>query len=87
MKDAEKDFKRYLEFLPILPDQYTAPGNFYIQNGQSDIGMKNIKKALEINPDYAEALLLMGAVLESKGQIDETCKFYNKALEKGLIEA
>ncbi len=38
-------------------------------------------KALEINPDYADAWINKGVVLENQNKYAETLECYNKALE------
>ena len=48
---------------------------------QFDAALKYYKKALEINPDYAEAYYNMGIALKDNGDLDAAIDSYKKALE------
>ena len=41
---------------------------------------KNYEKALDINPDYAEAHNNLGVIFKELGQLDDAVKSYKKAL-------
>ena len=49
--------------------------------GQVDEAIAHYQKALEIEPDYAEAHYNLGSVLAGRGQVDEAIAHYQKALE------
>lgn len=74
------------------------PGNPILYNilGAANAGLRNVegaienfKKALQINPDYAEAHNSLGIVLQSQGCFDEAIASYRKALQirPDLVEA
>ena len=48
--------------------------------GQLDVAIANYKKAIKIQPDYAEAYFNMGSVFQEKGNLEKAIKSYNRAL-------
>jgi tetratricopeptide (TPR) repeat protein len=51
------------------------------QNGDIDRAIANFSKAIEIDPDYAEAYHQRGRAYYYKGQFDKALSDYNKVLE------
>jgi len=52
------------------------------------LGAKNeLDKAIELNPEYAEAYLNRGYANEFLGKFPEACADWKKALELGIQEA
>lgn len=51
--------------------------------------LASLEKALEVQPDYAEALLFYGKLLQEAGLVDEALAAYNQAIDanRGLAEA
>ena len=52
-----------------------------LQKGQADEAITHYQKALQINPDNAEAHYNLGNVLLKKGSVDEAITHYQKALQ------
>ena len=56
-------------------------GNALFQKGNVDEAFVHYQKALQINPDYAEAHVNLGNALFKKGNVDEAFVHYQKALQ------
>ena len=56
-------------------------GNVLFQKGKVDEAITHFQKALQINPDYAEACYNLGNALLQKGRVDEAIAQYQKALQ------
>jgi tetratricopeptide (TPR) repeat protein len=56
-------------------------GIVYFQKGQGDKAIEHYRKALEINPDYAEAYTNLGNALSQDGHVDDAIVQYQKALD------
>jgi Tfp pilus assembly protein PilF len=55
-------------------------GNAYKGQGKLEEAVEVYSKALNINPDYAEAFYNIGNTLQEQGKFDEAITSYNKAL-------
>jgi type IV pilus biogenesis/stability protein PilW len=55
-------------------------GNDFLKKGQVDEAMARFQKALEIDPNYADAHSNLGLVLYRKGQVEKAIFEYQKAL-------
>ena len=51
------------------------------ERGRIDEAIEHYRKALDIEPDYAEAHNNLGIALADRGRIDEAMEHYRKALE------
>ena len=51
------------------------------KEGKIEEAEKSYKKAIELNPDYAEAHYTLGVTLQDLGKLDEAEKSYKKAIE------
>src|SRR4030042_768531 len=60
---------------------YFEQGIEYYKTGQYDNALSDYNKALEINPNYAEAYYNRGTTYGKKGQYDNAISDFNKALE------
>jgi tetratricopeptide (TPR) repeat protein len=60
---------------------YLLLGSAYRAKDEVDKAMESYKKAIEINPNFAEAYLGVGAVYFAIGQINEAIKSFKKAIE------
>ena len=55
-------------------------GNALVQKGQLDEAIVHLRKAIEFQPDYADAHYNLGTALFQKGEIDEAIMEFRKAL-------
>ena len=55
-------------------------GNVFHEQGRLEEAIEAYKKALAINPDYAEAYSNLGVSLHDQGELEEAIEAYNKAL-------
>jgi tetratricopeptide (TPR) repeat protein len=70
--------------LACTSDNYFAHNNLgeaLIQKGSVDEAIAHFQKALQINPDYAEAYYNLGEALLKKGNVDEAIAHFQKALQ------
>ncbi|HEY7546480.1 MAG TPA: TonB family protein [Blastocatellia bacterium] len=63
------------------PDRYIERARQWIAEGSYDDAARQLKRALEINPDSAEANLLLAKVFQHKGQTDVAIKYAEEALK------
>ena len=56
-------------------------GNVLLQKGQVDDAMIHFQKALQINPDYADAHINLGNTLLQKGRVDDAIAHCQTALQ------
>lgn len=66
---------------PNNPKGYNIRGISKSYKGDYDGGLKDIGKALEINPDYGYALFNKALTYELYGNMEEALKWYNRDLE------
>lgn len=64
---AEVILNKAIAKWPASPFLYLAMGVAYENSGKGDLAEKSYQKALEINPDYAEAVYNLGAFYVNKG--------------------
>ncbi|MFB9865554.1 toll/interleukin-1 receptor domain-containing protein [Rufibacter immobilis] len=80
---AKRQYDEILKYDPNEPRAHNNLANFYnkIENGPSGTEqfLYHIKKALELNPSYVEALISYGNYLKINGKIEEGNKVYRKA--------
>ncbi len=60
---------------------YNNLGSVLLQKGKGNEAIAQYQKALEINPDYADAHYNLGNILCQKGRVDEAIAHYQKALQ------
>ncbi|HTN93549.1 MAG TPA: tetratricopeptide repeat protein, partial [Gallionella sp.] len=72
----------------ILQDLYNR-GNLLADNGETELAAEHYRKALEINPNFAEAHCNLGLALKELGQLDHAVSSYQQSLKinPGLTEA
>jgi Tfp pilus assembly protein PilF len=56
-------------------------GNALLQEGDADGAMIHFQTAVQINPDYVEALNNVGSVLAQQGKLDEAIIYFQKVLQ------
>ena len=67
---------------PQTAEEWLQRGSIAHENEQYDEAIKYYKKAIELNPNYMEAYLVLGtAYYEGKKDYDEAIKCFNKAVE------
>ncbi|MDI6640735.1 MAG: tetratricopeptide repeat protein [Elusimicrobiota bacterium] len=70
---------------PLKSDKIYADlieaGKFYFVNTKFDKAIEEFKKALKFNPNDPEIYYNLGLAYESKGELDEARKMYEKAVE------
>ncbi|WP_165689813.1 tetratricopeptide repeat protein [[Flexibacter] sp. ATCC 35103] len=56
-------------------------GVSYIENGETEIGIKKLEESIKINPKYFKAYFNIGAVCYDTQQFEKSVAFYKKSLE------
>jgi protein O-mannosyl-transferase len=59
---------------------YGNRGQWYASQGKTDLALADLRKALELKPDYIEATYNLGYVLDRMGRMDEARTAYEEAL-------
>jgi len=70
-----------INIYPNLFEPYILCASGHQALGNNDLALENYKKALELNPDYAEAYNSMGTVLQSQGDYDSAIDSYERAIK------
>ena len=73
-------FKSASERFPRVPEIHYFLSIAARTRGESNLALIGLKKALAINPNYADALALFGAILLDRGDLVEAEKLFRKAL-------
>jgi len=83
LSDKEKSidfFEKVKEYNPKLPEPYYQIAKILAsQNIQLSYALVNLQKAIELNPKFEDAMILMGDIYRMQGKIDETIKWYREA--------
>jgi type IV pilus assembly protein PilF len=88
--DPRQALKEYLDSLSYeeLPEAHLGAGLIYAWSlGRPDDGEKEFKRALEMRPDYSEALTNLGALYLSRGRFKEAIEPLAKAAKDPLYKA
>jgi tetratricopeptide (TPR) repeat protein len=71
--------KRAYEIEPLSPDVNTFLGWTLIMTDQKELAIAQLNNALEIDPNFWFAHLMLGVVHETSGRLAEACAEYEKA--------
>jgi tetratricopeptide (TPR) repeat protein len=85
-QDAIKTERQVLKQDPSFYKAYAVEGIALAYSGDFEGGMKQIDKALELNPSYGYARFNKALAYELYGYYDEAIKWYNKNLEVEKFE-
>ncbi|HUJ28001.1 MAG TPA: tetratricopeptide repeat protein [Myxococcales bacterium] len=88
--DAQQALKEYLTSLDFeeTPEAHNGVGLIYAFSlGRPDDGEKEFKRALEMRPDYAEAMTNLGAVYLSRSRFGEAIPLFEKAARDPLYKS
>jgi len=66
---------------PLDARIYYSLGVLYSEQGDSVKARGNFQQALELNPDYSEALFNLASLEEAQGNISQAITFFNKVLD------
>jgi tetratricopeptide (TPR) repeat protein len=81
LQQAEKICRNILIKKPNNVEALHFLGVIHFQNGQHDLAIEYIKKALRIDPSFADGYSNLGNIFQAKNQLDEAISCYRTALE------
>jgi CubicO group peptidase (beta-lactamase class C family) len=71
-KDAIEIFKLNVEMFPTSSNPYDSLGETYLADDQKDLALVNYKKAAELNPKNANALLIVKRLEGKESKVDSS---------------
>ncbi|MDA9075155.1 tetratricopeptide repeat protein, partial [Amylibacter sp.] len=80
LQQALEQMKTLFQKFPNSSVLHNICGAIYVGLGELDASVKSYKKAISIEPDYADAYYNMGNAFTDQGKVDEAIEAYNKAL-------
>jgi len=81
LPDAENLYNHILAAMPEHPIATQLMGVLAYQVGKVELAVEYISKAIEIQPDYAEAHYNLGKALKDLGRMEESVASYKKAID------
>ena len=78
--EALKANQKALEIDPYDPEIYLCLGNNFHQQEKLEDAELNFKKALDLNPNYLQALYNLGLILNKKQRFDDSISFLRRLL-------
>ena len=87
--DAQGALKEYLQSLDFeeTPEAHNGMGLIYWYSlGRADDGMKEFKRALEMRPDYSDAMTNLGALYISRNRFTDAIPLLEKAARDPLYK-
>lgn len=81
--EAEAAYKELLTKAPSIPEIHYNLGFLYSQKQDWPSAIASFEKALELKPDYADAVVALAKVHQDAGNPDKALEVMNKAAEGG----
>ena len=87
--DTKNEIDKQRIRFPNSPILFNILGAVFAGQNQINDAIKNYKKAIKINPKYAQAYNNLGAALQKSGEINEAIEYYKHAIiiKKDFVEA
>lgn len=76
-----RQFESMVEKNPQNADLRVATAGYYFDGGLIDQALAQCQEALKINPDHQGALLLLGMILQKKGDKDAALTYYMRIVD------
>ena len=83
-QEALKEFQKAIEIRPINANPYYNLGVYYGDNGDMDTAISYLEKAVEIEPEFYWAYMILSRVYERKGWQEKSKEAYLKYAERAL---
>ena len=80
-REATENFELFGGALELGAEDYLILGNNLFRKRKNKEALKNYDKAIELKPDFAEALVSKGVVLEKMGLYEDALEAYETAIE------
>ncbi len=78
---AEAEWRQVSRLIPHAGGPHTEIGKLRQQQGNAPEAIAAFSRAIEVNPDYAEAYLGLGSVYSQQGRRSEAIRSFRKALQ------
>ena len=78
--DTKNEIDKQRIRFPNSPILFNILGAVFAGQNQINDAIKNYKKAIKINPKYAQAYNNLGAALQKSGEINEAIEYYKHAI-------
>jgi TolB-like protein/Tfp pilus assembly protein PilF len=78
---AERAVTTALRLDDSLPEAYAARGSLRAQQGDDQAGVEDLRRAIELSPNFAEAYNWLGISLDDLGRYEEALAVYRRGLE------
>ena len=79
--DAERHFRKALEYEPNFTDARNSLGILYDRLGRRDDALREFLKVVSVDPEYAEAHNNIGLINKEEGRAQEAIASFRKAIE------
>jgi len=79
-KEAIIELDSLIKDYPLAPLLFNVSGSFCKSNNQLDVAVTKFKKALKLDPNYAEVHYNLGVTLRELGLIEEAINSYKNAI-------
>ncbi len=86
-REAIRQLRWTLEYLPKSPDVHNSLGQAYLADGNTDRAAIEFRRAVALRPDFAEAYYNMAQALERRKDENGATQFYKWAIKAQLPTA
>ncbi|MGD2105959.1 MAG: tetratricopeptide repeat protein, partial [Anaerolineae bacterium] len=80
LQQATEEFETALELRENMPEALIGLGNVHLQQGEYQVAIELLKKAIESVPDSREAHFALAGAFAQSGSIEDACETYSHFL-------
>ena len=79
-KTPQRLWQATVKVSPLSPRAHNNMGDVYCRGGRIELAVAEFKKAIELNPNYADACHNLANTYQSQGNFQEAIVYYQKAI-------